>query len=190
MLDNRLVLEWLFIIWVEVEVRGWDELDVVIIFGDVYVDYLVFGIVVIGCILESEGLCVVIVLQFNWQDDLCDFKKMGKFCLFFGVIFGCMDSMVNYYMVVCCCWFMDVYILGGVVGFWLDYVIMVYIKVFKQVYLDVLVFIGGIEAFLCCVMYYDYWFDKFFFNILEMSGVDMFVYGMGELLLREIVCLL
>lgn len=62
MLDNRLVLEWLFIIWVEVEVRGWDELDVVIIFGDVYVDYLVFGIVVIGCILESEGLCVVIVL--------------------------------------------------------------------------------------------------------------------------------
>ena len=97
MLDNRPVSEWLPITWAEVEARGWKELDVVLISGDAYVDHPAFGTAVIGRILESEGLRVAIVPQPNWQDDLRDFKKMGRPRLFFGVTSGCMDSMVNHY---------------------------------------------------------------------------------------------
>ncbi|MCB0584912.1 MAG: YgiQ family radical SAM protein, partial [Phaeodactylibacter sp.] len=94
MFDNRPVTEWLPITREEVEMRGWDELDVVLISGDAYVDHPAFGTAVIGRIMESEGLRVAIVPQPNWRDDLRDFKKMGRPRLFFGVTSGCMDSMV------------------------------------------------------------------------------------------------
>ncbi|MCI4651372.1 YgiQ family radical SAM protein [Phaeodactylibacter sp.] len=190
MLDNRPVTEWLPITRAEVEARGWDELDVVIISGDAYVDHPAFGTAVIGRILESEGLRVAIVPQPNWQDDLRDFKKMGKPRLFFGVTSGCMDSMVNHYTAARRRRSTDAYTPGGAAGFRPDYATMVYTKALKQVYPDVPVLIGGIEASLRRVTHYDYWSDKLFPNILEMSGADMLVYGMGELPLREIVRLL
>lgn len=190
MLDNRPVSEWLPITRAEVEARGWDELDVVIISGDAYVDHPAFGTAVIGRILESEGLRVAIVPQPNWQDDLRDFKKMGKPRLFFGVTSGCMDSMVNHYTAARRRRSTDAYTPGGAAGFRPDYATMVYTKALKQVYPDVPVLIGGIEASLRRVTHYDYWSDKLFPNILEMSGADMLVYGMGELPLREIVRLL
>jgi uncharacterized radical SAM protein YgiQ len=190
MLDNRPVTEWLPITRAEVEARGWDELDVVIISGDAYVDHPAFGTAVIGRILESEGLRVAIVPQPNWQDDLRDFKKMGKPRLFFGVTSGCMDSMVNHYTAARRRRSTDAYTPGGAAGFRPDYATTVYTKALKQVYPDVPVLIGGIEASLRRVTHYDYWSDKLFPNILEMSGADMLVYGMGELPLREIVRLL
>ena len=190
MLDNRPVTEWLPITRAEVEARGWDELDVVIISGDAYVDHPAFGTAVIGRILESEGLRVAIVPQPNWQDDLRDFKKMGKPRLFFGVTSGCMDSMVNHYTAARRRRSTDAYTPGGAAGFRPDYATMVYTKALKQVYPDVPVLIGGIEGSLRRVTHYDYWSDKLFPNILEMSGADMLVYGMGELPLREIVRLL
>ena len=79
------------------ELRGWDELDVILFSGDAYVDHPSFGAAVIGRILEAEGLRVAIVPQPNWRDDLRDFKKLGRPRLFFGVSAGCMDSMVNKY---------------------------------------------------------------------------------------------
>jgi len=190
MLDNRPVSEWLPITRAEVEARGWDELDVVIISGDAYVDHPAFGTAVIGRILESEGLRVAIVPQPNWQDDLRDFKKMGRPRLFFGVTSGCMDSMVNHYTAARRRRSTDAYTPGGAAGFRPDYATMVYTKALKQLYPDVPVLIGGIEASLRRVTHYDYWSDKLFPNILEMSGADMLVYGMGELPLREIVRLL
>ncbi len=190
MLDNRPVTEWLPITRAEVEARGWDELDVVIISGDAYVDHPAFGTAVIGRILESEGLRVAIVPQPNWQDDLRDFKKMGRPRLFFGVTSGCMDSMVNHYTAARRRRSTDAYTPGGAAGFRPDYATMVYTKALKQLYPDVPVLIGGIEASLRRVTHYDYWSDKLFPNILEMSGADMLVYGMGELPLREIVRLL
>ena len=81
----------------EVELRGWDELDVVLFSGDAYVDHPSFGAAVIGRMLEAQGLKVAIVPQPNWRDDLRDFKKLGRPRLFFGVSAGCMDSMVNKY---------------------------------------------------------------------------------------------
>ena len=190
MFDDRPVTEWLPITREEVEMRGWDELDVILISGDAYVDHPAFGTAVIGRIMESEGLRVAIVPQPNWQDDLRDFKKMGQPRLFFGVTSGCMDSMVNHYTAARRRRSTDAYTPGGEAGFRPDYATTVYTKILKELYPDVPVLIGGIEASLRRVTHYDYWADKLFPNILEMSGADMLVYGMGELPLREIIRLL
>lgn len=190
MFDNRPVTEWLPITREEVEMRGWDELDVALISGDAYVDHPAFGTAVIGRIMESEGLRVAIVPQPNWKDDLRDFKKMGRPRLFFGVTSGCMDSMVNHYTAAKRKRSTDAYTPGGEAGFRPDYATTVYTKILKELYPDVPVLLGGIEASLRRVTHYDYWADKLFPNILEMSGADMLVYGMGELPLREIIRLL
>lgn len=190
MFDDRPITEWLPITREEVEMRGWDELDVILISGDAYVDHPAFGTAVIGRILESEGLRVAIVPQPNWQDDLRDFKKLGRPRLFFGVTSGCMDSMVNHYTASRRRRSTDAYTPGGAAGFRPDYATTVYTKILKQLFPDVPVLIGGIEASLRRVTHYDYWADKLFPNILEMSGADMLVYGMGEMPLRETLRLL
>jgi len=182
--------DWLPITKKEVESRGWEELDVIIISGDAYVDHPAFGSAVIGRILESEGLKVAIVPQPNWQDDLRDFKKLGKPRLFFGVTSGCMDSMVNHYTASKRRRSTDAYTPGGVSGFRPDYATSVYTKILKELYPDVPVLVGGIEASLRRVTHYDYWKDQLFPNILSMSGADLLVYGMGEMPLRELVRLL
>ncbi|PHN05468.1 YgiQ family radical SAM protein [Flavilitoribacter nigricans] len=190
MFDDRPLSDWLPITAKEVEARGWEELDVILISGDSYVDHPAFGTAVIGRILESEGLRIAIVPQPNWQDDLRDFKKLGKPRLFFGVTSGCMDSMVNHYTAARRRRSTDAYTAGGEAGFRPDYATTVYTKALKKLFPDVPVLIGGIEASLRRVTHYDYWEDKLFPNILTMSGADMLVYGMGELPLREIVRLL
>jgi uncharacterized radical SAM protein YgiQ len=184
---NRPVTDWLPITKKEVELRGWDALDIILISGDAYVDHPAFGTAVIGRILESEGLRIGIVPQPNWQDDLRDFKKMGKPKLFFGVTSGCMDSMVNHYTAGKRRRSTDAYTPGGANNFRPDYATVVYTKILKKLYPDVPVLIGGIEASLRRVTHYDYWSDQLFPSILEMSGADMLVYGMGEQPLREIL---
>ncbi|MFK7808941.1 MAG: YgiQ family radical SAM protein [Saprospiraceae bacterium] len=188
--NKRPVTDWLPITRKEVEMRGWEELDVVIISGDAYVDHPAFGNAVIGRIMEEEGLRVAIVPQPNWQDDLRDFKKMGRPRLFFGVTSGCMDTMVNHYTASRRKRSTDAYTPGGNSGHRPDYAVQVYSKILKKLYPDVPVLIGGIEASLRRVTHYDYWADKLFPNILELSGADMLVYGMGEMPLREIIRLL
>lgn len=89
--------DWLPTTKKEVELRGWNELDVILFSGDAYVDHPSFGAAVVGRILEAEGLRIAIVPQPNWRDDLRDFKKLGRPRLFFGISAGCMDSMVNKY---------------------------------------------------------------------------------------------
>ena len=178
---------WLPITRKEVDARGWEELDVVIISGDAYVDHPAFGSAVIGRILEDEGLRVAIVPQPNWKDDLRDFKKMGRPKYFFGVTSGCMDSMVNHYTANKRRRSTDAYTPGGDAGYRPDYASKVYTEILKSIYPDVPVLIGGIEASLRRVTHYDYWSDELFPNILSMSGADMLVYGMGEMPLREIV---
>lgn len=182
--------DWLPITKAEVEARGWEEVDVVLISGDAYVDHPAFGTAVIGRIIESEGLRVAVVPQPNWQDDLRDFKKFGKPRLFFGVTSGCMDTMVNHYTASKRRRSTDAYTPGGSAGFRPDYALTVYTKILKQLYPDVPVLIGGIEASLRRVTHYDYWKDELFPNILSHSGADLLVYGMGEMPLREIIRLL
>ena len=190
MYNERPISDWLPITKKEVEAKGWEELDVILISGDAYVDHPAFGTAVIGRIIEDEGLRVAIVPQPNWKDDLRDFKKMGKPRLFFGVTSGCMDPMVNHYTAARRRRSTDAYTPGGDAGFRPDYAGKVYTEILKKLYPDVPVLIGGIEASLRRVTHYDYWENKLFPNILEMSGADMLVYGMGEQPLREIIRLL
>lgn len=182
--------EWLPTTRKEVEMHGWDQLDIILFSGDAYVDHPAFGTAVIGRIIEREGLKVAIVAQPNWQDDLRDFKKLGPPRLFFGVTSGCMDSMVNHYTAGKRKRSNDAYTPGGLSNYRPDYATTVYSKILKILYPDVPVVIGGIEASLRRVTHYDYWSDKLMPSILIDSHADLLVYGMGEQPLLELLKLL
>ncbi len=184
---ERPITNWLPITKKEVEMRGWDQVDVILISGDAYVDHPSFGTAVIGRIIESEGFKVAIVPQPNWKDDLRDFKKLGAPKYFFGVTAGCMDSMVNHYTANKRLRSNDSYTPGGEAGFRPDYATTVYSKILKKLYPEVPILIGGIEASLRRVTHYDYWKDELMPSILVDSEADMLVYGMGEQPLREIL---
>lgn len=164
----------------ECELRGWDELDVILFSGDAYVDHPSFGAAVIGRILESVGYRVAIVPQPDWRGDYRDFKKLGRPRLFFGVSPGAMDSMVNKYTASRKIRRNDAYSPNGQAGLRPDYPSIVYTKILKKLYPDVPVILGGIEASLRRVTHYDYWQDKLMKCILCDSGADMITYGMGE----------
>jgi len=174
----------------ELELNGWDEADVIIFSGDAYVDHPSFGSAVIGRIIEAEGFRVAIVPQPNWKDDLRDFRKLGKPKYFFGVTAGNMDSMVNHYTAARRLRSDDAYTPGGKAGFRPDYPTIVYTRILKEIYPDVPVVIGGIEASMRRLTHYDYWKDKLEPSILLSSGADMLIYGMGEQPLRELLRLL
>src|SRR6056297_961493 len=116
----------------EVTAKGWDQLDVIIFSGDAYIDHPSFGPAVIGRLLESFGLKVAIIPQPNWQDDLRDFRKLGKPRLFFAVTAGCMDSMVNHYTANKRLRSNDAYTPGGKAGFRPDYATIVYSNILKN----------------------------------------------------------
>lgn len=164
----------------EVELRGWDELDVIIFSGDAYVDHPSFGAAVIGRILEAEGLRVAIVPQPNWRDDLRDFKKLGRPRLFFGVSAGCMDSMVNKYTANKRLRSDDAYTPDARPDMRPEYPSIVYTQILKRLFPDVPVFLGGIEASMRRLTHYDYWQDRVRPSILVDSGADLLIYGMGE----------
>ncbi|HZY25255.1 MAG TPA: YgiQ family radical SAM protein [Bacteroidales bacterium] len=174
----------------EVELLEWDDLDVIIFSGDAYVDHPSFGPSVIGRVIEAEGLKVAIVPQPNWQDDLRDFRKLGKPKYFFGVTAGNMDSMVNHYTATRRLRSDDAYTPGGKAGFRPDYPTVVYTKILKNIFPDVPVIIGGIEASMRRLTHYDYWKDKLEPSILLTSGADLLIYGMGEQPIRELIRLL
>lgn len=184
---ERPITDWLPLTKKEVEKRGWDEVDVVLVSGDAYVDHPAFGTAVIGRIMESEGFRVAVVAQPNWKDDLRDFKKFGRPKYFFGVTAGCMDSMVNHYTANKRLRSNDSYTPGGEAGFRPDYATTVYSNILKELYPDVPVLIGGIEASLRRVTHYDYWKDQLMPTILADSKADLLVYGMGEQPLRELL---
>jgi uncharacterized radical SAM protein YgiQ len=187
---ERPISKWLPITKKEVEARGWSDLDVILITGDAYIDHPAFGAAVIGRIIESEGFRVAIIPQPNWQDDLRDFKKLGAPKLFFAVTSGNMDSMVNHYTARMRRRANDAYSPGGMNTLRPDYALTVYTKILKDLYPDVPILAGGIEASLRRVTHYDYWKDELMPNILESTGADLLVYGMGEKPLREILQLL
>lgn len=172
--------DWLPTTKKEVELRGWNELDIILFSGDAYVDHPSFGAAVIGRILEAEGLKVAIVPQPNWRDDLRDFKKLGKPRLFFGISPGCMDSMVNKYTANKRIRHEDAYTPDGRTDMRPDYPTIVYTKILKQLFPDVPVFLGGIEASMRRLTHYDYWEDRVRPSILVDSGADLLMYGMGE----------
>ena len=178
--------DWLPTTKKEMELRGWDELDVILFSGDAYVDHPSFGAAVIGRLLEAQGLKVAIIPQPNWRDDLRDFKKMGKPRLFFGVSAGCMDSMVNKYTANKRLRSEDAYTPDGRHDMRPEYPSIVYTQILKKLWPDVPVVLGGIEASLRRLTHYDYWQDTVRKSILIESGADLLVYGMGEKPITEL----
>ena len=178
--------DWLPTTKKEMELRGWDELDVILFSGDAYVDHPSFGAAVIGRLLEAQGLKVAIVPQPNWRDDLRDFKKMGKPRLFFGVSAGCMDSMVNKYTANKRLRSEDAYTPDGRHDMRPEYPSIVYTQILKKLWPDVPVVLGGIEASLRRLTHYDYWQDTVRKSILIESDADLLVYGMGEKPITEL----
>ena len=172
--------DWLPTTKKEVELRGWDELDVILFSGDAYVDHPSFGAAVIGRILEAEGLRVAIVPQPNWRDDLRDFKKLGRPRLFFGISAGCMDSMVNRYTANKRLRSDDAYTPDARPDMRPEYPTIVYTQILKKLFPDVPVVVGGIEASMRRLTHYDYWQDRVRPSILVDSGADLLIYGMGE----------
>lgn len=164
----------------ELEIRGWNEVDIVLFTGDAYIDHPAFGAAVIGRIIEAEGLKVAIVPQPNWRDDLRDFKKMGRPRLFFAVTAGNMDSMVNHYTANKRLRSNDAYSPDEKQGLRPDYATITYCNILKKLYPDVPLLIGGIEASLRRFTHYDYWSDKLMPSILIDSGADMLIYGNDE----------
>ncbi len=171
----------------EVEARGWDYIDVILFSGDAYVDHPSFGAAVIGRTLEALGLRVAIVPQPDWRGDYRDFKKLGTPRFFFGVSPGAMDSMINHYTANKRLRSDDAYTPDRRVGMRPDYPSIVYTKILKELYPDVPVVLGGIEASLRRLSHYDYWQDRLRPGILADSPADLLIYGMGELPMKELV---
>jgi len=171
----------------ELELRGWDEVDVILFSGDAYVDHPSFGAAVIGRMLEFEGLRVALVPQPNWQDDFRDFRKLGRPRMFFAVSAGNMDSMVNHYTANKRMRSDDAYSPDGRAHMRPDYATITYCNILKKLYPDVPVVIGGIEASLRRVTHYDYWSDKLMPSILIDSKADFLIYGMGEKPLKALL---
>lgn len=171
----------------ELDLRGWDELDIILFTGDAYIDHPAFGAAVIGRIIESRGLRIALIPQPNWRDDLRDFKKLGKPKLFFAVTAGNMDSMVNHYTANKRLRSNDAYSPDGKPNFRPDYASKVYCQILKKLYPDVPIVIGGIEASLRRFTHYDYWSDQLMPGILADTQADLLVYGMGEKPLTKIL---
>lgn len=184
---NRLTPDmWLPTSVKEMKARGWDYVDVVLFSGDAYVDHPSFGAAVIGRTLEAAGYRVAIVPQPNWRDDLRDFRKFGRPRLFFGISAGAMDSMVNHYTANRRLRSDDAYTPGGKHGMRPDYPTIVYSRILKDLFPDVPVIAGGIEASLRRVSHYDYWQDKLLPSIICQAPLDLISYGMGEKTVLEI----
>ena len=164
----------------ELELRGWDSVDVILFSADAYVDHPSFGAAVIGRTLEAAGYRVAIVPQPDWHGDYRDFKKLGRPRLFFGISPGCMDSMVNKYTAARRLRSEDAYSPDGRHDMRPEYPTIVYSQILKQLYPDVPVVLGGIEASLRRLTHYDYWQDRLRPCILCDAGADLIVYGMGE----------
>ncbi|MCM1041130.1 MAG: YgiQ family radical SAM protein [Bacteroides sp.] len=184
--DTLPIEAWLPVSRKEMDKRGWEQADIILISGDAYVDHPSFGIAVIGRTLEAAGYRVAILPQPNWRDDLRDFRKLGRPRLFFGVSAGSMDSMVNHYTARKRLRSNDAYTPGGQAGFRPDYPTIVYSRILKEIYPDVPVVVGGIEASMRRITHYDYWQDRLRPSFLVESGADLLVYGMGEKPIVEI----
>lgn len=159
--------------------RGWNELDVIIITGDAYVDHPSFGAALIGRVLENAGYRVGIIAQPDWRST-DDFKKLGRPRLFFGITAGNVDSMVARYTANKKPRKEDEYSPGGKTGLRPDRATTVYANRVREAFGDAPIVLGGIEASMRRFAHYDYWDNSVRRSLLLDSRGDILVYGMGE----------
>lgn len=169
----------------DMDARGWEQCDFVLVTGDAYVDHHSFGTAIISRVLENAGYKVGIIAQPDWHS-IDDFKKLGKPRIGFLVNAGNMDSMVNHYSVSKRIREKDLYSPGGKMGLRPDRAVIVYCNKIREAYKNVDIVIGGIEASLRRFAHYDYWSDKVRKSILTDSGADLLIYGMSEKQIVEV----
>lgn len=169
----------------EVKARGWEELDIILISGDAYIDHSSFGTAIIGRVLEDAGFRVGVIAQPRW-DSPEDFRKLGKPRLFFSVSAGNTDSMVSNLTPGLKPREKDVYSPGGKAGLRPNRAVIIYSNRIKEAFPEVPIVMGGIEASLRRFAHYDYLSDKVRQSILADAPADLIVYGMGELQVVEI----
>ncbi|MCL1964827.1 MAG: YgiQ family radical SAM protein, partial [Firmicutes bacterium] len=169
--------------------RGWDELDFVFVSGDAYVDHPSFGCAILTRVLEREGFRVAVLPQPDWRNAE-DFTRFGRPKLAFLVSAGVLDSMVNHYTAAKKPRGEDAYSPGGQRGHRPDRATIVYCNRIREAYRDVPIVIGGVEASLRRFAHYDYWEDRVRRSILDDSGADVLLYGMGEKSIVEVARLL
>lgn len=163
----------------EARARGWDELDVVFVSGDAYIDHPSFAMAILGRVLEAAGYRVGIISQPDWQS--CDaWKRFGRPRLFFAISAGNMDSMINHYTANRKVRNDDAYSPGGRIGLRPDRATLAYCQRAREAYKGVPVIAGGVEASLRRLAHYDYWSDKVRRSILMDSKADLVAFGMGE----------
>ena len=165
--------------------RGWECCDFVYIIGDAYVDHPSFGHAIISRVLEHHGYSVGIISQPDWKNPK-SIDIFGRPRLGFLVSGGNMDSMVNHYSVTKHKRKTDAFTPGGVMGKRPDYATIVYCNLIRQLYKDIPILIGGIEASLRRLGHYDYWSESMKRSILLDSQADLLMYGMGEKSIVEI----
>lgn len=159
--------------------RGWDELDILLINGDAYIDHPAFGAALLGRLLEAEGYRVGILAQPDWRDRNA-FTGMGRPRLFAAVSAGAMDSMVNHYTAARKVRNDDAYTPGGQAGARPNRATIAYTAAVKGAFKGLPVLIGGIEASLRRLAHYDYWDNRVRRSILVDSKADLLLYGMAE----------
>lgn len=159
--------------------RGWDEVDFIFVSGDAYVDHPSFGVSIITRVLENAGYKVGIISQPDWKKN-DSFKVFGRPRLGFFVSSGNIDSMVAHYTVAKNKRSTDAYSPGGKIGLRPDRAVIVYCQKIREVYGDIPIIIGGLEASLRRFAHYDYWDDKIRPSILFDSTADLISFGMGE----------
>jgi uncharacterized radical SAM protein YgiQ len=165
--------------------RGWDELDVVIVTGDAYIDHPSFAMAILGRVLEAAGFRVGIVSQPDWRK-VDDWRRFGRPRLFFGISAGNMDSMINHYTANKKVRNADAYSPGGRIGLRPDRATLSYCQRAREAFPGVPVIAGGVEASLRRLAHYDYWSDKVRKSILLDCKADLVVFGMGEEAILEI----
>ncbi|MGL6016365.1 MAG: YgiQ family radical SAM protein, partial [Selenomonadaceae bacterium] len=165
--------------------RGWEELDFIFVSGDAYVDHPSFGPAIICRLLEKHGYRVGLIAQPDWHST-DDFKRLGRPRLGFLVSSGNLDSMLNKFTAAKKTRHSDAYSPGGKAGCRPDRAVVVYSNRLREVWKDVPIIIGGIEASLRRFAHYDYWSNMIRRSILFDSRANLLIYGMGERQILEI----
>src|SRR5918993_5053763 len=169
----------------EARERGWDELDIVFVTGDAYIDHPSFAMAILGRVLEAAGFRVGIVSQPDWRK-VDDWRRFGRPRLFFAISAGNMDSMINHYTANKKVRNSDAYSPGGRIGLRPDRATLSYCQRAREAYPGVPVIAGGVEASLRRAAHYDYWSDKVRRSILLDCKADLVIFGMGEEAILEI----
>lgn len=165
--------------------RGWDFYDFLLITGDAYVDHPSFGSAIISRILEAEGYRVAILSQPDWKDPRA-FTVLGRPRLGVLISAGNIDSMVAHYTAAKKRRHDDAYSPGRKAGLRPDHATIVYSNRVREVFGDIPIVIGGLEASLRRFAHYDYWEDKVRRSVLFDAQADILTYGMGEYATLEI----